>query len=51
LLNFIGQFYDEIPSVIEDSVFRESTRDAVIAFQRRFNLNPDGASVIIGLSK
>ena len=42
LLNFIGQFYNEIPFVIEDSVFRESTRDAVIAFQRRFGLTADG---------
>ena len=42
LLNFIGQFYNEIPFVVEDSVFRDTTRLAVIEFQRRFGLNPDG---------
>jgi len=42
LLNFIGQFYNDLPFVIEDNVFRDSTRLAVIAFQRRFGLNPDG---------
>ena len=42
LLNFIGQFYNDIPFVIEDSVFRDSTRLSVIAFQRRFGLTQDG---------
>jgi len=42
LLNFIGQFYNEIPFVVEDSVFRASTRLAVRAFQTRFNIGVDG---------
>ena len=42
LLNFIGTFYNDIPFVVEDNVFREGTRVSVVAFQRRFGLNPDG---------
>ena len=49
LLNFIGTFYNDIPFVVEDNVFRDSTRVSVIAFQRHFGLNPDGDDVIIGL--
>ena len=42
LLNFIGSFYNELPFVVEDSVFRAATRQAVIEFQTRFGLAPDG---------
>ncbi|MCL2049327.1 MAG: peptidoglycan-binding protein [Defluviitaleaceae bacterium] len=42
LLNYIGQFYNELPYVVEDSVFRDTTRTAVIAFQNRFGLMADG---------
>jgi len=42
LLNFIAEFYNDLPFVVEDGVFRDSTRLAVIDFQRRFGLNPDG---------
>ncbi|MCL1806481.1 MAG: peptidoglycan-binding protein [Oscillospiraceae bacterium] len=42
LLNFISQYYATIPSVIQDSLFGTSTRDAVMEFQRQFGLNADG---------
>ena len=42
LLNFISEFFPTIPFVIEDGVFRELTRNAVIEFQREFGLVPDG---------
>ncbi|MCL2402090.1 MAG: peptidoglycan-binding protein [Oscillospiraceae bacterium] len=42
LLNFISEFYDPVPTVIKDSVFGADTRNAVIEFQRLFNLTPDG---------
>jgi len=42
LLNYIGQFYPEIPIPIMDSVFGPTTTAAVTAFQRRFGLTADG---------
>jgi peptidoglycan hydrolase-like protein with peptidoglycan-binding domain len=42
LLNYISQFYPEVPSVIQDSIFGASTTAAVQAFQRRFGLPADG---------
>jgi len=42
MLNMIAEFYEEIPWVIENGIVREDTRDAVVAFQRKFGLNPDG---------
>jgi len=42
LLNYISEFYPEVPGVIKDSVFGADTRAAVIEFQRRFNLATDG---------
>jgi len=42
LLNFIASFYNDLPFVVEDSVFRETTRSAVLDFQMRFALTPDG---------
>jgi peptidoglycan hydrolase-like protein with peptidoglycan-binding domain len=42
LINFISQYYPTVPSVIQDSIFGSSTRDAVMAFQREFSLTPDG---------
>lgn len=42
LLNFIAAFYNDLPFVVEDGVFRDSTRLAVIEFQTRFGLVPDG---------
>ena len=42
LLNFIGTFYNDLPYVVQDNVFRDTTRLAVIEFQTRFGLTPDG---------
>ena len=42
LLNFIAEFYNDLPFVIQDNVFRDSTRLAVIEFQTKFGLTPDG---------
>ncbi|MDR0461988.1 MAG: peptidoglycan-binding protein [Christensenellaceae bacterium] len=42
LLNYISQFYPEVPSVIQDGSFGASTTSAVQAFQRRFGLTADG---------
>ena len=42
-LNRISKNYPAIPKIYPtDGVFGESTRDAVLAYQRAFNLNPDG---------
>lgn len=41
-LRVIGAYYDTIPTVSVDGIFGERTRDAVIAFQNRFGLSPDG---------
>lgn len=41
-LRVISAYYDTIPAPSVDGIFGESTRDAVIAFQNRFGLNPDG---------
>ena len=41
-LSFIADTYPEIPKVPATGYFGEQTRDAVIAFQNRFGLNPDG---------
>lgn len=42
LLNFISVFFPTIPFVVEDGVFRESTKRAVTDFQLEFGLTPDG---------
>ena len=42
LLNFIASFYPELPFVVESGVYREADRAAVIEFQTRFGLAPDG---------
>lgn len=41
-LDLVGAFYDTIPDVAVDGIFGEGTKEAVIAFQNRFGLNPDG---------
>ena len=42
MLNYISQFYSDIPSVGQDGSFGSGTRNAVIAFQNRFGLTADG---------
>jgi len=42
VLAYLSQFYPDLPLVVQSGVFRENTRDAVIAFQRRYGLTPDG---------
>lgn len=42
LLDVISEYYPNIPGVSQDSIFGNDTRQAVIAFQRMMQLNPDG---------
>jgi len=42
LLNTISQFNDAVPPVIEDSNFDQRDENAVMDFQRAYNLPPDG---------
>ncbi|MCL2621994.1 MAG: peptidoglycan-binding protein, partial [Firmicutes bacterium] len=42
LLDFISNYFSEIPAPIQDSIFGATTADAVRAFQRRFGLTADG---------
>jgi peptidoglycan hydrolase-like protein with peptidoglycan-binding domain len=42
ILNFISEFYPSVPPVIQDAVFRATTKTSVIGFQKTFNLTPDG---------
>jgi len=42
LINYIAQFYPNIPSVSQDSVFGSNTASAVRSFQRQFGLTADG---------
>ncbi|MCL1882721.1 MAG: peptidoglycan-binding protein [Defluviitaleaceae bacterium] len=42
LLNFISEFYPDVPSVLQNSQFTRDMTNAVREFQRRFGLNPDG---------
>lgn len=46
-LNRISDTYSAIPQINVDGIFGENTRNAVIEFQRIFNLTPDG---IIGFA-
>lgn len=42
ILNYISAFYGSVPTVIKDSVFGPTVKNAVIEFQKAFNLTPDG---------
>ncbi len=42
LLDFISEYYPNIPSVSQDGIFGGATRQAVEAFQKMLQLNPDG---------
>ncbi len=41
-LSYVAAFNDFIPTVAIDGIFGEKTRDAVIAFQKNYNLEPTG---------
>lgn len=41
-LAFLGFFYDTLPQIAVDGIFGEETKNAVLAFQRNFNLTTDG---------
>ncbi len=41
-LNFLGFFFDTLPRISTDGYFGDETRNAVLAFQEQFGLNPDG---------
>ena len=42
ILNMIAEYYEAVPSVIQDSYFGAGTQNAVREFQREFGLHPDG---------
>ena len=42
MMNFISQFYTDVPTVVQDSNFGPNFAAAVREFQRLFGLNPDG---------
>ncbi len=42
LLNMISEFYPEIPAISQDGIFGGGTRQAVVEFQQRKDLAPDG---------
>lgn len=42
LLNYIAEYYPNLKQVINDSYFGLDTKNAVIEFQKYFNLTPDG---------
>jgi N-acetylmuramoyl-L-alanine amidase len=42
MLTYIAQFNPDIPELRQDGSFGAATRDAVIAFQNKFGLTPDG---------
>lgn len=41
-LRIISDYYDAVPNITVTGVYDEETRNAVIAFQRIFSLDPDG---------
>ena len=42
LLNMIAEFYPDVPAPAQDGIFGNQTAQAVTAFQRARQLNPDG---------
>ncbi len=46
-LSVVGSYYNEIPTITQNGIFDDETKNAVIAFQKSFGLEPDG---IVGLN-
>lgn len=42
IINYISAFYESIPTVIQNGDFNAATKNAVIQFQKTFNLTVDG---------
>ncbi|MDR0383998.1 MAG: peptidoglycan-binding protein [Christensenellaceae bacterium] len=42
ILNYIGEYYDFVPNVVEDGVFGRGTANAVMEFQKNFGMPADG---------
>ncbi len=42
MLRVVAEYIDNIPTIAEDGIFGEATRNAVLAFQRFAGLTPDG---------
>ena len=42
VLAYLEEFYPNLPHMVQNGIFDENTRSAVIAFQRQFNLSADG---------
>jgi len=46
LINFISEYYNDVPYVIESGVFSANTRIGVMEFQRQFGLTPEEGVMI-----
>ena len=42
LLDVISEYYPGIPAPVQDGIFGSGTKQAVVAFQQRMGLVPDG---------
>jgi peptidoglycan hydrolase-like protein with peptidoglycan-binding domain len=42
IINYVAQFCNTVPSVVEDAYFGQTTKDAVSAFQKTFGLSATG---------
>lgn len=42
ILNMLAEYYDSIPTVIQDGIFDARTKNSVVEFQRTFGLSADG---------
>lgn len=51
MLRAIYFFLEILPEVIVDGIFDDKTKEAVINFQKRFNLNPTGKVDIVTFEK
>ncbi len=46
-LSVVASFYNQIPQLTQNGIFDQQTKNAVIAFQKAFDLQPDG---IVGVN-